>query len=91
MRLILDAVPMKREKTSNAKAFASLARGSDILIHEICRNFGFDNVIVLPFSLESLSQALGRRRRRRDLPQRFRKLWDETLPTSRYNPALPIR
>ena len=34
----------------NVKAFASLARGGCILFHEICRNFGFDTVIVLPFS-----------------------------------------
>src|ERR1700686_3669548 len=40
-----------RDKTS-VKGFASLARGGDILFHEICRSFGFDTVIVLPFTLD---------------------------------------
>jgi hypothetical protein len=38
------ALPGHTEGRSNtsAKGFASLARGGDILFHEICRNFGFD-------------------------------------------------
>ena len=74
---------------SSVKGFASLARGGDILFHEICRSFGFDTVIVLPFApnlflKKSVEGADGG-----NWPQRFQKLWDETLPASRYDLGLP--
>jgi hypothetical protein len=65
-----------RSKTG-VKGFASLARGGDIFFHEICRNFGFDTVIVLPFSpdlfLKTSVEVTGGGG---DWPQRFHKLWD---------------
>jgi hypothetical protein len=77
-----------RSKT-DVKGFASLARGGDILFHEICRNFGFDTVIVLPFAPDlfletSVEGACGG-----DWPQRFHKLWDATPPAQRHCLDLP--
>jgi hypothetical protein len=77
-----------RGKTS-VKGFASLARGGDILFHEVCRNFGFDTVIVLPFSSDLFRKSSVEGAEGGDWPQRFRKLWDETPPAHRYDLGLP--
>jgi hypothetical protein len=77
-----------RSKTG-VKGFASLARGGDILFHEICRNFGFDTVIVLPFSPDLFLKASVEGARNGGWPQRFRKLWDATPPVRRYDLDLP--
>jgi hypothetical protein len=75
-------------KTS-AKGFASLARGGDILFHEICRNFGFDTVIVLPFPPDLFLKTSVEGAEGGDWPRRFQKLWDETPPARRYVLGLP--
>jgi hypothetical protein len=75
-------------KTS-AKGFASLARGGDILFHEICRNFGFGTVIVLPFPPDLFLKTSVEGAEGGDWPQRFQKLWDETPPARRYVLGLP--
>jgi hypothetical protein len=77
-----------RTKTS-VKGFASLARGSDILFHEICRNFGFDTVIVLPFAPGLFLKKSVEGTEGGNWPQRFQKLWDETPPARRYVLGLP--
>jgi hypothetical protein len=78
--------------TRNADAvrgFASLARGGDILFHEVCRSLGIDTVIVLPFSpgeflvtsVEGLDSG--------DWKGRFRRLWETTAPDARFDLGLP--
>lgn len=74
---------------SGVKAFASLARGGDILFHEICRSLGFDTVIVLPFSPDLFLKTSVEGAEGGDWPQRFRKLWDDTPPARRYDLGLP--
>jgi hypothetical protein len=74
---------------AGVKGFASLARGGDILFHEICRNFGFNTVIVLPFSLDFFLKTSVEGAEGGNWPQRFRKLWDETPPARRYDLGLP--
>ncbi len=74
---------------ASVKGFASLARGGDILFHEICRKLGFDTEITLPFAPErflktSVEGAEGGR-----WPQRFQKLWCETPPACRHVLGLP--
>ena len=74
---------------SSVKGFArSLARGGDILFHEICRNSGFDTVVVLPFSPDQFLKTSVEGAEGGDWPQRFRKLWDETPPAGRYDLGL---
>ncbi|VFU10501.1 hypothetical protein [Methylocella tundrae] len=73
---------------SSVKGFASLARGGDILFHEICRKFGFDTAIVLPFSLDLFLETSVKGVDSGDWPQRFRKLWDETPPGRRFDLGL---
>ena len=77
-----------RSKTS-AKGFASLARGGDILFHEICRNLGFDTVIVLPFPPDLFLKTSVEGAEGGDWPRRFQELWDETPPARRYVLGLP--
>lgn len=74
---------------NSVKGFASLARGGDILFHEICRNFGFDTVIVLPFSPDLFLTTSVEGAEGGHWPQRFQKLWDETPRDRRYNLGLP--
>jgi hypothetical protein len=74
---------------SSVMGFASLARGGDILYHEICRNFGVDTVIVLPFSPDLFLKTSVEGAKGGNWTQRFRKLWDETPPTRRYDLGLP--
>jgi hypothetical protein len=69
-----------RGKTS-VKGFASLARGGDILFHEICRNLPFPPNLFLKMSVEGAEGG--------DWPRRFRKLWDETPPSRRHDLDLP--
>jgi hypothetical protein len=73
---------------SSVKGFASLARGGDILFHEICRNFGFETVVVLPFPPDLFLKASVEGAVGGDWPQRFQKLWDETPPGRRYDLGL---
>jgi hypothetical protein len=77
-----------RSKTS-VKGFGSLARGGDILFHEICRIFGLDTVIVLPFSPDVFLKTSVEGAEGGDWPQRFHKLWDATPPARRYDLDLP--
>lgn len=74
---------------SSVNGFASLARGGDILYHEICRNFGIDTVIVLPFSPDLFLKTSVEGAKGGNWAQRFRKLWDETPPARRYDLGLP--
>jgi hypothetical protein len=74
---------------SSVKGFASLARGGDILFHEICRAFGFDTVIVLPFAPDLFLKSSVEGAEGGDWPQRFHKLWDATPPARRYDLGLP--
>jgi len=74
---------------ASVKGFASLARGGDILFHEICRSLSFDTEAVLPFVPEhflktSVEGAVNGR-----WPQRFEKLWNETPPQRRHVLGLP--
>lgn len=73
----------------NVKGFASLARGGDILFHEVCRKLGFETVIVLPFSLDKFLKTSVEGVESGDWEKRFQKLWDETPPARRYDLDLP--
>jgi hypothetical protein len=77
-----------RSKNS-VKGFASLARGGDILFHEICRRSGFDTVIVLPFCVDLFLKTSVEGAEGGDWPKRFQKLWDETPPARRHDLRLP--
>ena len=71
------------------RGFASLARGGDILFHEVCRSFGIDTVIVLPFSPEEFLVTSVGGLDRGDWPGRFRRLWDATASDARITLGLP--
>jgi hypothetical protein len=74
---------------NDVKGFASLARGSDILFHETCRQFGIATTVVLPFAPDeflktSVTGAEG------NWPQRFTRIWETTPPVERHILNLPI-
>ncbi|WP_294537073.1 hypothetical protein [uncultured Rhodoblastus sp.] len=75
--------------TSSVNGFASLARGGDILFHEICRSFGFDTIVVLPYSPDLFLKTSVEGAEGGDWPQRFKKLWDATPPARRHDLGLP--
>jgi hypothetical protein len=77
-----------RDKSS-VKAFASLARGGDILFHEICRKLGFETAIVLPFGPDLFLKTSVEGAEGGDWKNRFQKLWDETPPSRRHDLSLP--
>ena len=73
---------------NDVTGYASLARGGDILFHEICRERDLRTVIVLPFPpaqflRSSVEGAEG------DWPRRFENLWNETPPSCRHVLDLP--
>jgi hypothetical protein len=73
---------------SEVTGYASLARGGDILFHEVCREHNFATVVVLPFPPErfirtSVEGAEG------DWLGRFQKLWNETPSSHRHVLDLP--
>jgi hypothetical protein len=83
----VDCQTRGREKNDVA-GYASLARGGDILFHEICRERDFRTVIVLPFPpaqflRSSVEGAEG------DWPRRFENLWNETPPSCHHVLDLP--
>lgn len=71
-----------------AGAFASGARGGDILFHEECRKRGVATTIVLPFAPDAFEQASIAGAKGDWLP-RFRRLWDETPAERRLVLNLP--
>jgi hypothetical protein len=76
-------------ETTDVQGFASLARGGDILFHEICRDFGFATTIVLPFAPQLFLKTSVEGVEEEDWPARFQKLWDETPPERRHDLGLP--
>jgi hypothetical protein len=83
----VDCQTRGREK-NDVVGYASLARGGDILFHEICRERDFRTVIVLPFPpaqflRSSVEGAEG------DWPRRFENLWNETPPSCHHVLDLP--
>jgi hypothetical protein len=83
----VDRQTRGREKEEVA-GYASLARGGDILFHEICRERGFRTIVVLPFPpsqflRSSVEGAEG------DWPRRFENLWNETPASCRHVLNLP--
>lgn len=74
---------------SDVQGFASLARGGDILFHEICRAFGFLTTVVLPFVPKLFVKTSVEGAEGGDWPMRFRKLWDETPLERRHDLGLP--
>jgi len=77
------------EKKTDVKGFASLARGGDILFHEVCRSQGIDTVIVLPFSAEAFLKTSVEGAEGGNWPERFRRIWNETPSDAKYNLGLP--
>jgi hypothetical protein len=71
------------------RGFASLARGGDILFHEVCRCFGIATVIVLPFSPEDFLATSVEGLDGGDWPGRFRRLWERTAADARIVLGLP--
>ncbi len=76
-------------RMGTVKGFASLARGGDILFHEVCRSFGIATVIVLPFSPEEFLATCVEGLDSGDWPGRFRRLWERTAPEARFSLGLP--
>lgn len=75
--------------TASVKGFASLARGGDILFHEICRKLGFATEIMLPFAPDRFLKTSVEGVEAGRWPQRFEKLWRETPPARRHVLGLP--
>lgn len=71
------------------EGFASLARGGDILFHEICRARGFRTTIALPFAPQLFLKTSVEGVEGGDWPKRFERLWDETPPDRRHDLGLP--
>lgn len=70
------------------RAFASLARGGDILFHEACRAQGLRSVVILPFNVQvfletSVHGEAGWARR-------FESVWNATPETDRRVLGLPV-
>jgi hypothetical protein len=68
----------------DVKGFASLARGSDILFHEVCRESGIETVVVLPFSPDEFLATSVEGATFGDWPERFGRIWNTTAPDARY-------
>jgi hypothetical protein len=73
----------------DVKGFASLARGGDILFHEVCRESGIETVVVLPFAPSEFLATSVEGTIVGNWPQRFRRIWDTTTPEARYALGLP--
>ena len=73
----------------SVRGFASLARGGDILFHEVCRKLGFETVIVLPFPQEKFLKTSVDGVESGNWEKRFWTLWDETPPDRRHDLNLP--
>jgi hypothetical protein len=73
----------------DVKGFASLARGGDILFHEVCRETGIETVVVLPFAPSKFLATSVEGTTIGNWPQRFRRIWDTTAPDARYVLGLP--
>jgi hypothetical protein len=73
---------------ADIRGFASLARGGDILFHEVCRSLGIDTVIVLPFAPDRFVKISVEGSEAGDWARRFEKLWNETDPGFRYDLGL---
>jgi hypothetical protein len=71
------------------RGFASLARGGDIVFHEVCRSFGIATVIVLPFSPEEFLATSVEGLGSGGWPGRFRRLWGRTAADARVILGLP--
>jgi hypothetical protein len=71
------------------RGFASLARGGDILFHEVCRSFGIATVIVLPSSPEEFLATSVEGLDSGGWPGRFRRLWGQTAADARITLGLP--
>jgi hypothetical protein len=74
---------------ASVKGFASLARGGDILFHEICRGLGFETEVVLPFTPDLFVKTSVEGAENCHWPQRFQKIWRETPPARRHVLGLP--
>ena len=74
---------------ASVKGFASLARGGDILFHEICRKLGFTTEIMLPFAPDRFLKTSVEGAEGGCWPQRFQKLWRDTPPSRRHVLGLP--
>jgi hypothetical protein len=73
----------------SVRGFASLARGGDILFHEVCRSFGIATVIVLPFSPEEFLATSVEGLDSGNWPGRFRRLWERTAADARIILGVP--
>ena len=75
---------------NDVKGFASLARGSDILFHETCREFGIGTTVVLPFAPNEFLRTSVAGAEVGNWPQRFTRIWETTPPGERCMLDLPI-
>ena len=75
---------------NDVRGYASLARGGDILLHEVCRAEGLRTVIVLPFAPEQFLRASVEGVPSGDWPARFKSLWEETPSEDKEVMALPV-
>jgi hypothetical protein len=75
-------------KITGVKGFASLARGGDILFHEVCRSQGIDTIIVLPFSPEVFLKTSVEGPESGNWLERFHRIWNETPSNAKYDLGL---
>jgi hypothetical protein len=71
------------------RGYASMARGGDILFHEICRALRLDTTVVLPFPPERFVETSVDGAAAGDWPARFFALWNATPAESRHVLDLP--
>jgi hypothetical protein len=69
--------------------YASLARGGDILFHEVCRTHGLRTVIVLPFAPELFLEKSVEGVPSGNWVPRFKELWEDTPSGDRLVMGLP--
>jgi hypothetical protein len=74
---------------ADAKGFASLARGGDILFHEECRRRGIATFIVLPFAPDKFIGTSVDGVPGSDWVARFQAVWDATPQADRQILDLP--
>jgi len=68
---------------NDVKGFASLARGGEILFHEVCRECGIGTIVVLPFAPDEFLKTSVEGAQGGNWAQRFLRIWETTPPGER--------
>jgi hypothetical protein len=82
-------VSQRAGESANITGYASLARGGDILFHEICRELGLRTVVVLPFEPERFLKSSVEGVPDGRWAERFWAIWKATPAQDRHVLGLP--